>query len=308
MKNFLSLLFASTLLFLYPQQSFSQNINQVITRDDGKVDLLGLSERSALLEEPFKDWFEANYEAYQLDMELLSKMDQAWEGISVDVFMGTWCGDSKREVPRFYKILDALDFPKEKTRLVNVDKTPEAYKKSPGQEEQGKLIHRVPTFIIYQDGEEIGRIVEYPVTSLEMDLLQILKGFPASPNYKVVSQVHEYFEEYGVPEDDQTLLQLARSVYKNACGDKALNTYGYYLMNHGELDRAIAALRMNTMFFRDLPNVYDSLGEAYLKNEEPEKALKMYQKVITMDPQNENAQKQLQLIKAKLGMGESEKN
>ena len=35
-------------------------------------------------------------------------------------------------------------------------------------------IKRVPTLVVLRDGEEIGRIVEYPVESLEKDLLKIL--------------------------------------------------------------------------------------------------------------------------------------
>jgi hypothetical protein len=35
-------------------------------------------------------------------------------------------------------------------------------------------IERVPTFIIYKEGKEIGRIIETPVQSLEADLQKIL--------------------------------------------------------------------------------------------------------------------------------------
>jgi tetratricopeptide (TPR) repeat protein len=289
-------LILTTIFVLSTQWSFSQNLNQRITREDGQQDLLGLCERAALLESPFKEWFETNYEGYQVDEALLGQFDRDWEEITVDIFMGTWCGDSKREVPRFYKILDALSFPEDHVRLINVDKTPEAYKQSPGHEESGKLIHRVPTFIIYREGKEIGRIVEYPVTSLEMDLLQIFEGLPSSPRYKVVHLIDAHLEEHGVPSDDQGLLELARKYYKEACGDKALNTYGYYLMYKGELEKAIAVLRINALYFRDVPNVYDSLGEAYLKNGEPEKALRMYQKVLSFDNNNENAKKQIEQL------------
>lgn len=279
---------------------FSQNKNQVITRANGQKDLLGLCDRTALQKEPFEEWMEANYTNYQPDQELLAKWEPDWEGLRIDVFMGTWCGDSRREVPRFYKILDEWSSPAENIRLINVDKTPEAYKKSPTHEEQGKLIHRVPTFIVYRNGEEIGRIVESPVTSLEMDLLQILKGFPSSPNYKIVNQVDAYFEAHGIPEENTDLLQLARQLYKLVWSDKELNTYGYYLLYQGEVEKAIAAFKLNTMYFRDLPNVYDSLGEAYMLNEKLEEALKMYQKVLSMEDENENAQKQIQLLQEKL--------
>lgn len=57
------------------------------------------------------------------------------------------------------------------------------YKKSPQHEETGKNIVRVPTIIIEQKGVEIGRIIEFPKTSLEKDLLSILRKEKYQPNY-----------------------------------------------------------------------------------------------------------------------------
>ena len=45
--------------------------------------------------------------------------------------MGTWCGDSKRETPRFFKILELADFEMTNFELVTVNrskKTPDTYK------------------------------------------------------------------------------------------------------------------------------------------------------------------------------------
>ncbi len=57
------------------------------------------------------------------------------------------------------------------------------YKKSPQHEEAGKNIVRVPTIIIEQKGTELGRIIEFPITSLEKDLLSILRKEKYQPNY-----------------------------------------------------------------------------------------------------------------------------
>ncbi len=97
--------------------------------------------------------------------------------------MGTWCKDSKREVPRFYKILENAKFQKNKISLIGVDSTKENYKKSPTGEEKGLNIIRVPTFIFYKNGIDVNRIIEYPIESLEKDLLKIIKGETYIPNY-----------------------------------------------------------------------------------------------------------------------------
>ena len=82
---------------------------------------------------------------------------------------GTWCHDSKREVPRMLRILDSIGMPFEKISLIAVD----IRKSEPGG--RGKLfnIKRTPTFIFFKEGEEVGRIIERPDVNLESDLKKI---------------------------------------------------------------------------------------------------------------------------------------
>jgi hypothetical protein len=54
---------------------------------------------------------------------------------------------------------------------------------SPGDEHIGKDIRYVPTVIVTKDSEEIGRIVEAPIGTIESDLLEINLGIPPTPNY-----------------------------------------------------------------------------------------------------------------------------
>ena len=94
------------------------------------------------------------------------------EGLTIKVVMGTWCPDSRREVPRFMKILDAWKFPSGMVTFIGVDNG----KLSPIGEYEKLDIQRVPTFIIYKNNIEAGRIIENPVTSLEQDMVNILRG------------------------------------------------------------------------------------------------------------------------------------
>ena len=84
--------------------------------------------------------------------------------------MGTWCPDSRREVPRFMKILNIWQFPATKLTFIGVDNA----KLSPVGEYNSLDIQRVPTFIIYKNNIEAGRIIENPTTSLEQDIVNIL--------------------------------------------------------------------------------------------------------------------------------------
>ena len=150
---------------------------------DGKTFLLGEIPREALVKAPYADWFQNNYDNYMVDQRLVALFKDALLETEILLFLGTWCGDSKREVPRFLKLLDAAAFPAEQLKIVALDRRKEQYKKSPGGEEQGRNIQRVPTFILLQKGKEVNRIVERPIESLEEDVYTILSGGEYIPNY-----------------------------------------------------------------------------------------------------------------------------
>jgi thiol-disulfide isomerase/thioredoxin len=113
----------------------------------------------------------------------LEKIKPLLKSIEISIFMGTWCKDSKREVPRFYRILDELKFKEKNLTVFALGIAPGEYKKSPNGDEKGKNILRVPTIIIKRKGTEIGRIIEYPVKSLEEDMYDILINNNYKPNY-----------------------------------------------------------------------------------------------------------------------------
>ena len=86
--------------------------------------------------------------------------------------MGTWCSDSRREVPRFLKIIDGLNIPQENISIYCVDRD----LSTENNEIDNLNIKAVPTFIFYRDNIELGRIVEAPTESLEIDMVKILTG------------------------------------------------------------------------------------------------------------------------------------
>jgi thiol-disulfide isomerase/thioredoxin len=86
--------------------------------------------------------------------------------------MGTWCPDSRREVPRFMRVLTVIGFPADKAELIGVDNS----KIAPVENYASLDIKRVPTFIVYKNNIEVGRIIENPATSLEQDMVNILTG------------------------------------------------------------------------------------------------------------------------------------
>ncbi len=76
-----------------------------------------------------------------------------------------------------------------------------------------------------------------------------------------------------------------------------LNDLGYKLMTRGKLKEAIRVLQLNVEAYPQSSNVYDSLGEAYMKNGDRELAIENYEKSLKLDPANQNAVEMLKKLK-----------
>ena len=155
-------------------------INKTVPYEDTVI-LLGPANEKGFKQEPFYTWYDSNYSDYEVDESLVNELKSVSKDIEIKTFMGTWCEDSQRETPNFYKLLEAINFNKDKHALYAVSRE----KTTPQQFEKNLNITNVPTFIFYKDGKEINRIVEYPIKTLEKDMLTILSG----ETYK-----HAYFE------------------------------------------------------------------------------------------------------------------
>jgi len=151
-------------------------INQEILSEEGEKILVGAITRAGLAGEAYKYWFDEEYQNYNLDTQTLSELQESINSIEILVFLGTWCSDSQRELPHFYKIMDYLGISDSQYNIIALDNHTDRYKKSPQHEEEGWEIEYVPTFIILQADKEIGRIVEAPMETLEKDLKTILQG------------------------------------------------------------------------------------------------------------------------------------
>lgn len=162
-----------------PNEVSEQDKNTPSSQSKPEI-LVGKQDRKALEQEPYGTWFNKHYENYTVDTETVAKISPYLKDVSIKAFMGTWCGDSKRETPTFYKILDAAEFDYENLELITVTRA----KNTSDGLEKGLDIVRVPTFIFYKDGKEIGRYVEFAQETLEKDILAIVSGQPYKHSYE----------------------------------------------------------------------------------------------------------------------------
>ena len=148
--------------------------------NEGEKMLLGKVSHVDFKNDSLFPWMSENFKAYKPDSITLIELKKELKGVYIKAFMGTWCEDSQREVPHFYKILKSIGINEERIEMVAVshDKdTPQGYEKD-------LSIGYVPTFIFYKQEKELGRFVEYAQrATLEKDILTIVTNKPYTPAY-----------------------------------------------------------------------------------------------------------------------------
>lgn len=157
-------------------QEVAQQTTETESKTVAKVQnsmLLGEIDKEAFLSPPFASWFNPGYDSFNPNPEAMKTIEENISKIDMArIYMGTWCSDSQREVPHFFKILEQVDYELDKVEMVAVDMN----KAAPDNSHEEYSITHVPTFIFYKKGKEIGRFVEYPSESLEKDVAKILSG------------------------------------------------------------------------------------------------------------------------------------
>ena len=161
--------------------SFSIGSTYAQSKEDRNGNLVGFLKKEDFLQGKFKSWFEEEFNRYQPKEKIVKKIQKELDGIDIKAFFGTWCHDSHRELPRFFKTMELAGFDFQyHFEMVGLTRG----KKTPDNLQKGFNIKHTPTFIVYKDGKEIGRYIEQPRQSIEKDFLKILKGKPYKHSYQ----------------------------------------------------------------------------------------------------------------------------
>ena len=116
-------------------------------------------------------WFAQNQQGYVPDQNALQLLKANRDSINIVAFGGTWCGDTKYILPKFFALADAAGLSQDRITLLGVDHD----KKTIQHLSEAFGITNVPTIIVMKDGKEVGRVVEYGHTGLfDKDLAEIL--------------------------------------------------------------------------------------------------------------------------------------
>lgn len=259
---FIAFIIAMALPFNSEAQS---TYNNEVTDRHNNLLLLGKSTRDRLQQAPFDNWFNSTYNSYLLDSAVANQVKSSLGNKRFVIFMGTWCIDSRREVPRLYKLLDYCGVPPSRIELINVDYRDSVYKQSPSHEERGLQIHRVPDLLVYEKNAELGRIVESPVESWEKDLLKILQGEAYIPKYRGVPYLTTQLQSTPVKEMGNRMQELVNTLRPLVQNRYELQSFGLIQMALKNLEKAILVYRINSLLFPNEQEVWNSLTDACLK-------------------------------------------
>lgn len=152
-------------------RSLPQQPKYTIVSDTETVVMKGVINRALLEKEPAFTWMTENRKYGTADATAVKVFAEKKNLFSVLIFGGTWCHDTQNILPLFYRLVDKSGFPDNQITVVGVDRQ----KTAPKKLHTTWNITMVPTFIILQNGKEMGRVVEYGKTgNVERELADIV--------------------------------------------------------------------------------------------------------------------------------------
>lgn len=181
MKNIIS-----AILLLFAMNVSAQELNKKMEDPNRhKEVMLNICTREGITTFPeFKESYDSNYATYKPDSTSFAQLTELLKDKKITIVLGTWCGDSKHQVPDFLKVMDALKVNENKITYICVD----GNKKAENGLIDNMKITNVPTFIFTdKKGVEVGRITERPKETLEKDMLIALSlkaALPGKPENK----------------------------------------------------------------------------------------------------------------------------
>jgi len=158
MKKLAMALLVVTTIASCATNKFMQHKAEYTTIQDGDTKILkGYINRSIIENDGSFTWFKEHMYPGATNANAIKMFAENKNKFTMLVFGGTWCGDTKNLLPIFYSLVDKSGYPDKNITLVGVDRS----KKANDDITVKYGITNVPTFIVLQNGKEVGRIVEY---------------------------------------------------------------------------------------------------------------------------------------------------
>jgi thiol-disulfide isomerase/thioredoxin len=150
----------ATALTLITITTMAQKTYTETTDPNGSKIMKGLLNKEILQYEPTFTWFHNNAKNYTPNATAVKALQTNSSKIQLIVFGGTWCEDTQNILPKFYTLLTTAGYNQAQLTLLGTDRDKKTY----GSLAQALGITNVPTFIVMQNGKELGRVIEYGTT------------------------------------------------------------------------------------------------------------------------------------------------
>lgn len=156
-------------------------------------------------------------------------------------------------------------------------------------DENGGWLDEFNKNTIFFEQNDAGKVERMKINSV----VKLRRGQP------VATIIEKIIEENGVEKGLQKYHELKKTPSDEYFfSEKSLNLMGYRLLNKEKFHEAIAVFKLNVEEYPESFNVYDSLGEAFMKSGDSNLAIENYKKSLDLNPENENAVKMLEKLES----------
>lgn len=133
-----------------------------------------------------------------------------------------------------------------------------------------------------------------PVFVTANEALKIIENKPYKMPLQSLSRVYGSLLESGNKEKaNQLIEEYLKKPDSYEASERDFNRLGYQFLRSQKTDNSLLTFASAALIFPNSSNVYDSYGEALLQSGKKEEAIKMYQKSVELNPDNENGKKVL---------------
>jgi tetratricopeptide (TPR) repeat protein len=139
----------------------------------------------------------------------------------------------------------------------------------------------------------------YDIPSLFSVKTHVAYVFDRERTLPASEELFKVVESQGVEkaiERFRAMKSVSRTIYRYDTGEQEINALGYRLLRGGKTGEAVEIFKLNVSEHPRSWNVYDSLGEACLKQGLKESAIENYRKSLELNPNNVNGQEMLKKL------------
>jgi pimeloyl-ACP methyl ester carboxylesterase len=121
-------------------------------------------------------------------------------------------------------------------------------------------------------------------------VMAIAKAYATISGGKKREEILQRAMDYSINTINET--KNEETAFRHSADD--LNGWGYKLSGQGKIEQALEVFKLNVELHPGSWNVYDSYGEALLKNGQKKEAIKMYQRSVELNSKSEHGKKVLE--------------